>query len=450
MFSLSDVLRVVAALMVAAIIIVGAIMLPTLMGSTLPPLPTLGPTPGATTAEVVATVVESTLTTPSTPTRGANTTTQPVSSPTPQVPDTATPAPAATPTASATRAVVRPPTSTPRPAQNPTATATRIPATTPTSTPELTRDPCADSSGYAWTVVSADPQLVPAAGAVVSGPQQELSATWAFVNSGACAWPVLRFEFSPTGRSPAPVAVHRLATQSDATSLDIRPGERAEAMLKLAAREVPAAALDWVWTVSVEIERPDGVLVLPLGELNLVIGQAWVTQATATPRPTPVVAQLPTSTPTAPAPPPTPPRLVKPNPPAETQTFQGEETFSGYDALVEFGWEQDGRSLQPDEYYVVAITHGQGVEYRWAGQATWYRPPPTQEGSLSWLIDLADQVGRLWWRVLIVRTATPREVGPPGPDDVIVAQSADSSFRWVKPGPSSGGGGSQSPGGGID
>jgi hypothetical protein len=446
MFNLSDLLRVVAALLVAGVIIVGAIMLPTLLGPSLPPLPTMSPTPAATPSAVVAASPAATGTPGVSPTPTTLPTSTEIAA-TPSVADTGAIVPAATPSATATR-----PPHTATPARvTPTATAaapTPTATATPVPTPEPTRDLCAELDGYAWVLEATEPLLVPPAGSVALGPQQELLATWTFVNSGACAWPRLRFEFSRSSRSSAPVASPRLATQSDATSPEIQPGERVEAVLMLAAREVPANAIDWTWMVTVLVERPDGVQVMPLGELRLAIGRAWVAVATATPRPTPAIAQLPTSTPTSP-PPPAPPRLLRPSPAMELRTFQGEETFSGYDVSIEFRWEQDGRSLQPDEYYVVAIIHAQGEEYRWAGQDTWYRPPSTPEGSLGWLLDLADQMGRLWWRVLVVRTNAPKQVGPPGPDDVIVARSADGSFRWVKPGPSSGGD-SQSPGGGIE
>jgi hypothetical protein len=444
MSNLPDVLRVLAALVVAAAIIVGAIILPTLLTPALPPLPTLAPTISSST-EVAATSTASAtgLVALASPSGTATATATAGSASTVTVAAVGT----STPTATVTGAVVRRPTSTPRPSHTPTATATPLPTITPTPTREPTRDACADGSGYAWTLAAADPVLVPPAGAAVSEPQRELEATWAFTNSGVCVWPSLRFQFDPASQSPPPIASPRLATQSDATSLEIRPGERAKAVLRLAASEVPPGALNWVWKVTVVVEQPDGILTVPLGALKLVTDQAWVRLATATPRPIAVVTQLPTPTPTEPAPPPQPPRLVKPNPPVETQTFLGEETFSGYDAPIEFRWEQGGRALLADEYYVVSISHARGEEYRWAGKDTWYRPPP--DGSLGWLIDLADQVGRLWWRVLVVRTNAPKEVGPPAPEDVIVARSGDSSFRWVKPGgPSSGGG--KSPGGGID
>jgi len=160
-------------------------------------------------------------------------------------------------------------------------------------------------------------------------------------------------------------------------------------------------------------------------------------------RVTPPVAPAATSTPVArrvlpptatPLPPPAPPRLVQPRPPDDLQYFVGEETYIGYDATIEFRWEQDGRPLQPDEHYVIAITHERGVEYRWAGQNTFYRPPPTQEGFMGWLVDFTDPVGRLWWKVLVVRTRRMDLTGPPGPDDVILAESALGTFRWIKPG----------------
>lgn len=153
-------------------------------------------------------------------------------------------------------------------------------------------------------------------------------------------------------------------------------------------------------------------------------------------------------------PPPSPPRLVKPNPPLEQQTFSGEETFVGYDADVLFQWEQDGRPLQVDEYYVLAVKHVAGTEYRWAGHYTAYHPPAAGEGSLGWLIDYADMAGCLRWQILVVRTKTPKQTGPPDWDDQIIVESAESTFRWVRPSPSkrqhggtSGGGMS---GGGIE
>ncbi len=145
--------------------------------------------------------------------------------------------------------------------------------------------------------------------------------------------------------------------------------------------------------------------------------------------------------------PPAPPRLLEPNPPSDLETFVGEVTFTGYDAEVVFRWEQPGRTLRANDYYVVAITHASGTEYRWAGRETEYRPPPTQEGSLGWLIGFADDFGRLRWQVLIVRTDTPKANGEPGPGDEIVAQSAESSFRWIEFSPSPDQGGS---GGGIE
>lgn len=442
MSSLPDILRVLAALVVAAAIIIGAIILPTLLTPALPPLPTLAPT-ASSPAETAVVPAASATDLAALPSPSGTATASAAARPS----GTLIVVAGGTVTPTATGSVVRRPTSTPRPSHFPTATATPLPTITPTPTREPTRDPCAQGSGYAWKLAAAEPVLVPPAGAAVSEPQQELEATWAFMNTGVCAWPSLRFQFDPASQSPLPVASPRLATQSDATSFEIRPGERAEAVLRLAASEVPPRALDWVWQVMVVIEQPDGVLTVPLGGLKLATSGAWVRLATATPRPTAVVTQLPTPTSTEAAPPPEPPRLLKPNPPTELQTFLGEETFSGYDAPIEFRWAQDGRSLLADEYYVVSISHTRGEEYRWAGKDTWYRPPP--EESLGWLIDVADQVGRLWWRVLIVRTRAPKEVGPPAPEDVIVARSADSSFRWVKPGgPSSGGG--KSPGGGIE
>jgi len=111
----------------------------------------------------------------------------------------------------------------------------------------------------------------------------------------------------------------------------------------------------------------------------------------------------------------------------------GEETFTGADAPIEFVWEQDGRALQPDEYYVLFIRHSQGEEYRWVGQQTWYRIPPSMsEDSLTWLIDLADQAGRLWWRVLVVQSRAPQVVGAPGPEDLILTESPERSFRWLR------------------
>lgn len=175
---------------------------------------------------------------------------------------------------------------------------------------------------------------------------------------------------------------------------------------------------------------------------------AVTTPAVLTPIAIPTTRPAPPPPPTAtPLPPPAPPRLVRPRPPDNLQDFAGEETFIGYDATIEFQWEQDGRPLQPDEHYVIAITHTRGVEYRWAGQTPYYRPPPTQEGFMGWLVDFTDPVGRLWWKVLIVKTRRTELVGPPGPDDVILAESAPGTFRWIKPG---GPERKKGPSGGID
>jgi len=165
----------------------------------------------------------------------------------------------------------------------------------------------------------------------------------------------------------------------------------------------------------------------------------------------PATRPAPPPPPTAtPLPPPAPPRLIRPRPPDNLENFAGEETFIGYDATIEFQWAQDGRPLQPDEHYVIAITHKRGVEYRWAGQTAYYRPPPTQEGFMGWLVDFTDPVGRLWWKVLIVKTRRTDLVGPPAPDDIILAESAPGTFRWIKPGGPSREKGGEGPRGGID
>ena len=101
--------------------------------------------------------------------------------------------------------------------------------------------------------------------------------------------------------------------------------------------------------------------------------------------------------------------LIKPKPPVD-QTFTGEETYTGDDVDIVFQWAQEGRPLDADEFYVVGIQHAAGPRYRWAGHETTYRSPATQNGSLRWLIDFADQVGRLYWKVLIVRSKTPKAI----------------------------------------
>lgn len=173
------------------------------------------------------------------------------------------------------------------------------------------------------------------------------------------------------------------------------------------------------------------VTVTRLSSPVAVVGTQVLPTVTTMPTTRPAPPPPPTATP---LPPPAPPRLVRPRPPDNLQDFVGEETFIGYDATIEFQWEQDGRPLQPDEHYVIAITHKRGVEYRWAGQTAYYRPPPTQEGFMGWLVDFTDPIGRLWWKILIVKTRRTDLAGPPGPDDVILAESAPGTFRWVKPG----------------
>lgn len=340
------------------------------------------------------------------------------------------------------------PSATPSPTPSPSATL--VPPPTPTSTatsaptlaPKPTRAPCSNSTNYDLTVLTEQPTLSPPLGSQVSSEDETLQATWRIQNTGMCPWSGVRLTFDSMGQMSGPSTMPRVRQGVGGSGITVVPGEQIEVLLPIAASEVLGRTLDWNWTVLVETTY--GVWLDRAGTLALVSDGLWVTLPTPTPRPvaSPTPYRISLS-------PPAPPRLLEPNPPSDTETFAGEVTLTGWDAQVTFRWEQDGRPLVTDEYYVVAITHSWGIEYRWAGKQTEYRPPPTQEGSLGWLSDFADDFGRLRWRVLVVRTDTPKETGELGTDDEVVSQSPEATFRWIQPRPSAdqGDGG---PGGGID
>ena len=338
------------------------------------------------------------------------------------------------------------PSATPSPTPSPSATLVPTPTSTatsaPTLTPKPTRAPCSNSTNYDLSVLSGQPTLSPPLGSQVASEDETLQAMWRIQNTGMCPWSGVRFTFDSVGSMSGPSALPRLRQQVGGAGITVVPGEQIQVLLPIAASDVLRRTLDWNWTILVETTY--GVWLDRAGTLALVSDRVWVTLPTPTPRPVPSPTPYRIS-----LAPPAPPRLLEPSPPSDTETFAGEVTLTGYDAEVVFRWEQPGRTLRANEYYVVAITHARGTEYRWAGRQSEYRPPLTQEGSLGWLIDFADDFGRLRWRVLVVSADTPKETGELGTDDEIVSQSSEATFRWIQPRPSDdqGDGG---PGGGID
>ena len=403
----------------AVVLIVGGIgiVAPLLLTPIPAPLPTLDRASAGSLAEVPPVLVTRTAVAALTPTR----------TPIPSAMPSPTPSPSAT--------LVPPPTS----------TATSA----PTPTPKPTRAPCSNSTNYDLSVLTEQATLSPPLGSQVSSEDETLQATWRIQNTGMCPWSGVRFAFDSVGQMSGPSTLPRLRQQVGGAGITVVPGEQIEVLLPIAASDVLGRALDWNWTVLVETTY--GVWLDRAGTLALVSDRLWVTLPTPTPRP--VLSSTPYRIALSP---PAPPRLLEPNPPSDTESFAGEVTFTSWDAQVTFRWEQDGRPLVTDEYYVVAITHSWGIEYRWAGKQTEYRPPLTQEGSLGWLSDFADDFGRLRWRVLVVRTDTPKETGELGTDDEIVSQSPEATFRWIQPRPSDDqgdggpGGGIGEPDGGID
>ena len=257
-----------------------------------------------------------------------------------------------------------------------------------------------------------------------AGADDTISAVWQLENVGACAWAEVSLVAGAGNPAPAP-SVPRLV-QLDGTPLGrVEPGQQFRAILRLRADQVIGRSLDWSWDV--EVRTAYGAWLRQESPLRLVVDRPW---------------QLPS--------PPEPPRLVRPNPAQELQTFAGEETYTGYDADIVFEWAQDGRPLAPDEYYVLAISHRAGIEYRWVGKATQYRPATSPQGTLGWLVDYADPAGRLRWRVLVVRRADPEAPPVYNPDEPVLAQSQEGTFRWIKPAPPERRERGETPSGGIE
>jgi len=358
-------------------------------------------------------------------TRAASPTPSPSASPTPTSSPTPTPSATPSPTPSAT--------------PTPTDTATPLLATSvsPSPTPRrvatlvdrpnspLGADLCAGPAGYRMALLTQQPALRPPAGSQLSAGDEVVTAVWQLQNVGTCAWTEAAL-VAPSG-SATPAWARPLLVQLDGSPLGrVEPRQQFRAVLRLKAQEVVGRKLDWSWDV--QVRTAYGAWLRQESPLRLVVSQPWVLLAS----------------------PPEPPRLVKPSPAQEQQTFAGEETYTGYDADILFKWEQDGRPLAPDEYYVLAITHRAGVEYRWVGKATEYRPLASPQGTLGWLVDYADAAGRLRWRVLVVRRTDPNAPQVYSPDDPLVTQSQEGTFRWVKPAPPERRDKGEGPSGGIE
>ena len=184
----------------------------------------------------------------------------------------------------------------------------------------------------------------------------------------------------------------------------------------------------------------------PDAEATAAAATAAAVAAVTTPTPAPTDTPLPTDTPAptltlapptdTPEPSPSPePTAVPAAPPSDTPAPTDTpipemlaapvllapadgDTFAGIATDVTLSWSAASRELAEDEYYVLLITHQEGIDYTWTKNTSF---SITQ--NKPWLGELGPE---LQWQVVIARrTAEQLDDNPAG------METSDYSLIWV-------------------